>query len=144
MPTTLKSVLSLDVGSTRIGVSVASFNARLARPLTTVLNDEKIFDRLLQIIEEEGVRLLVIGYPRGLAGQITEQTKIVESFGKQCQSRLHIPVVYQDESVTSITAEAELKQHRKSYPKERIDAIAATIILEDYLNDHMPLEGDNA
>lgn len=141
MPTTLKSVLALDVGSQRIGVSVASFSARLARPLTTLVHDDKIFDQLWQIIEEEGVSLLVIGYPRGLAGQTTDQTKAVEAFAKECKARLRRPIAFQDESVTSIKAEAELNQRNKPYQKERIDAVAATIILEDYLGEHSKIEG---
>jgi putative Holliday junction resolvase len=58
------SILALDVGERRIGVAIASLEARLARPLTTLLHDDGLLAGLEKIIAEENVQLLVVGYPR--------------------------------------------------------------------------------
>jgi putative Holliday junction resolvase len=131
-----KTILALDVGERRIGVAVASSVARLARPLTTLRNDEKLWDELAQIVEQETVGTLVVGLPRGLEGQTTNQTETVQRFAVEAGSRLGIPVALQDEALTSVHAEAELKQRGKLTQKADIDALAATLILEDYLQEH--------
>lgn len=130
------SILSLDVGGSRIGVAAANVVARIARPLTTLTNDDDFVTQLQQRIDQESAAVLVVGLPRGLDGQHTEQTRIVESFVAQLKNHIALPVYWQDEAVTSRKAEAELKQRGGSYSKGDIDALAATYILEDFLRDH--------
>ncbi len=133
MPTTVRSVLGLDVGHKRIGVAVATLSARLPRPLITLSRDDTFFSALTNIIETEGAAMLVVGFPRGLQGQTTEQTEVTAAFADQLRQHFDLPVHFTDEAVTSITAEAELKSHGKAYAPEDIDALAATYILEDFL-----------
>jgi putative Holliday junction resolvase len=135
MPGINSSVLSLDVGAKRVGVAVASFKARLPRPLTTLLHDEAIFQALDDIVEAEGVSTLVVGYPRGMQGQQTKQTDEIEEFCTELSRHFSIPIHLQDEALTSRQAEAELEDRGKPYSKGDIDALAATYILEDYLNE---------
>lgn len=127
----MATVLALDIGERKIGVARANTVARIAEPLATLTNDEKLPEALQQIIANEQAEKLVVGLPRGMDGQATKQTQYVEDF----INNLHIalPVVFQDEAVTSIEAEKRLQKRKKPYSKEDIDAMAASVILEDYL-----------
>jgi len=137
MPQPHKSVLALDVGSKRIGVAVASLVARLPKALT-VLNyeDPDLFIELNLIIKSSEAGNLVLGYPRGLDGQHTQQTEFVEVFAAKLQGVLDIPIHFQDEAVTSQRAKEELDAAGKPYSKGDIDSLAACYILEDWLNDN--------
>jgi putative Holliday junction resolvase len=130
------SVIALDVGERRVGVAVASLAARLARPLTTLERGENFLQALTQLIDEEHVGHIVIGYPRGMQGQVTQQTEAIEAFSEDIRQHINIPISYQDEAVTSRQAEAELQARGRPYKKGDIDALAATYILEDYLTEH--------
>ena len=133
---TSSATLALDVGSKRIGLALARAETGLAQPYTTLPNDDTFLQRLKNIISSESVGTLVIGLPRGLEGQTTAQTTYVEEFAKVLQTGLlDVTLVFQDEAVTSAQAEAELQARRTSYTKEDIDALSATYILEDYLNE---------
>jgi putative Holliday junction resolvase len=140
MRITHSSILSLDVGTKRIGVAVASLSARLARPLTTLTNDDAFYDSLASIIAQELVGALVVGYPRGLQGQSTAQTATIEAFAESLKSQYDMPVYFQDEALTSHMAEKELELRGKPYMKGDVDALAATYILEDFLNEHANLQ----
>jgi putative Holliday junction resolvase len=128
----------LDVGDRRVGVAVASLAARLPRPLTTLLRDDdkNFFQELQTVIKAENVEALVVGFPRGQAGQPTAQTGTIEAFADELRRHCGLPVHFQDESVTSKQAEAELEARGKTYQRGDIDALAATYILEDFLAGH--------
>lgn len=133
MRTTVNSVLALDVGTVRIGVSVASLAARIPRPLVTLPNDEKFTEQLQRLIENEKVGMLVVGLPRGLDGQETLQTQLVRDFTAHLQKEIAIACQFQDEALSSTRAKQELESRGKLYQKGDVDALAATFILEDYL-----------
>ncbi len=127
-----KTVMALDYGDKRVGVAIASIIARIANPLTTLDNNEELLSNIDRLIIEYNVDLVVVGYPRGMDGQITAQTKIVDKFIERLtQSGLRVVTV--DESLTSVQAEAELAQSKRPFEKGQVDALAATYILEDYL-----------
>ena len=129
------TILALDVGEARIGMALVHPIARLPQPHGALPNNSEIFDRLHEICTTEGVVRIVVGLPRGMQGQETAQTAAVRSFGDQLSTRLSLPIVWQDEAVTSVKAEAELKARRKPYQKEDVDALAAVYILEDYIHE---------
>jgi len=140
MPKLLKSVLALDVGSKRVGVAVASAQARLPRPLTTLDAEENtLLSNLEDIIKTEDVGRLVVGLPRGLAGQHTAQTEFTLRLKETLQAHFDLPIDMQDEALTSKRAEEELQTRGKPYQKGDIDALAATYILEDWLSAHEEL-----
>lgn len=132
----INNVLALDVGQVRIGVAIASAVAKIPRPLKTIQNSPQIFQDINEIIAQEDVQVVVIGLPRGLDGQVTEQTKITEAFIEKLQENIEIKIYTQDEALTSKKAEEELKAQGKPYAKEDIDAIAAAIILDDFLREN--------
>jgi len=130
------SVLALDVGGRRIGVAIAHAVARIAHPLTTIDAGETAQNIILDLINRESVIALCVGLPRGLDGQETQQTAAIKQFVGALQKAVTIPVYLQDEAVTSRQAEAELQARGKPYAKGDIDALAATYILEDFLQEH--------
>lgn len=127
------SILALDVGHKRIGVAIADAIARLPRPLTTINVDDDVLKTIADLAAEHNANELVVGLPRGLNGQSTEQTKYSEEFVRRLKLKTGLLVHMQDEAVTSAQAEEELRERGKPYAKGDIDALAATYILEDFL-----------
>jgi len=131
------TILALDIGAARIGVALANRVARLASPYKTIDVRDSSLEQLRQICSQEQVDLLVIGLPRGLNGQETQQTVAARTYGEKLAADLNLPVAWQDEAVTSVQAEQELIKRGKPYQKGDIDALAATYILEDYLHENV-------
>ncbi len=136
-----KAVLALDVGEKRIGVAVAALSVGLPRPLPTLPRAEEsvLLPKLAAIIEEEGVSHLVVGWPRGLSGQSTQQTKSVEQFAEMIKAHFRLPLYLQDEALSSQRAEQELNRRSRPYKRQDIDALAAGYILDDWLMEHTEL-----
>lgn len=131
------TILALDVGAQRIGVATANVIARIASPLVTIPNNESIAKTIQRLIAENDVEMLVIGLPRGLDGQETAQTRTVRDFVSSLQQTIgDFPMQFQDEALTSRKAEEELEARGKPYQKGDIDALAATYILDDYLQEN--------
>jgi putative Holliday junction resolvase len=131
----LTSLLALDVGEKRIGVAIADPSVRIAVSYNTLAVDGSEHVALKQIVAQERVSVIVVGYPRNQAGEMTAQTRYVEQFADTLRD-LGPEIVFQDESVTSIQAEKLLVAQKKPYTKADIDALAASIILQDYLERH--------
>lgn len=127
-----RSLVCLDVGEKRIGVAVADTAVRIAVPFTTLLVDGTEIEAINEILIKENADTLVIGYPRNQLGESTAQTSYVEQFAQKLEDSV-ATIVFQDESLTSVMAEDQLKAHKKPYNKADIDAQAAAIILQDYL-----------
>ena len=132
------TVLALDVGAKRIGVALARHDVPMAKPLTTLAHTDTIFTDIAGLIQESHATVVVVGYPRGLEGQATEQTKTIEAFVEELKSHVDTRIEWQDETLTSVKAEAELAARHKGgmYNKSDVDALAATYILEDYITEH--------
>lgn len=133
MQITPKSILALDVGQVRIGIALASHAAGIASPLATLANNDAFVETLQELVAAHNVDTLVVGLPRGLEGQDTEQTAYVQAFAKNLQSVTGLEAVWQDEALTSMKAEEELRNRGVAYTKEDVDALSATYILGDYL-----------
>lgn len=130
----MASIVSLDVGTKRIGVAAADTIVPIAVPIATVDVDGHEVERILDIAKNKGADTIVVGYPRNQAGEATAQTGYAEAFATRLKGSLQ--VVFQDESLTSVMAEDRLKADGKPYSKADIDAMAAAIILQDYLESH--------
>lgn len=127
------NILVLDVGGKRIGMAVGDSEIKIPRILPTIEVTNNVFEVIGDVITYEGVDAIVVGYPRNLSGDTTQQTKVIEAFTADLQNHIDIPVTYQDESLTSVRAEELLRARNKPYTKADIDAEAAAIILSDYL-----------
>ena len=128
-----KTYLALDVGEKRIGVAVGDDAVRIAVPFDTLeVGDGKEVERIARMVIDEDVATIVVGYPRNQSGEATAQTAYVEDFAAKLKD-ISPNIVFQDESLTSVLAEQQLKSHKRPYTKGDIDAQAAAIILQDYL-----------
>jgi putative Holliday junction resolvase len=130
-----QTIVSLDVGEKRIGVAVADDGVLIAVPYTTIeVNGDEI-TAIADIVIKQSASTLVVGYPRNQQGEATAQTDYVEKFAKLLED-LGPKIVFQDESLTSVLAEQRLIDQKRPYTKGDIDAQAASIILQDYLEAH--------
>lgn len=126
-------LLGLDVGERRIGVSVGDNIGRLASPLATLDVDGLEILRLQRLMLEHDATGFVVGLPRNMSGEATAQTALVKDFVVRRLNGFELPVHYQDESLTSVKAEQELQKRGKPFGKGDVDALAATYILDDYM-----------
>lgn len=125
--------LGVDVGGQRVGLAVGDSIGRIAQPLKTIVVNGGELPALQSTVSELDVTDLVVGRPRNQAGEQTAQTQSVEEFARSYLQPLGLPLHWQDESITSVLAEERLKSRKKPYAKGDIDAEAASIILQDYL-----------
>ena len=133
-------ILAFDFGTRRIGVAVGEMMLGSARPLTTIAvaaNDLRFAAIAKLIADWRPVRLLV-GLPLGLDGQEHEMTARCRRFAHQLEGRYGLPVELVDERLTSAAADEELRGQGHDWRARRqaVDAAAATLILQDYLNRH--------
>lgn len=130
-----KTILALDVGEKRIGVAKAVAPVKIAVPVTTLVVDGTELHQLEKIIASENAEVIVVGYPRNQSGEATAQTVYAEAFAASIESFVS-SIQFQDESLTSVMAEDQLKSDGRPYEKADIDARAAVLILQDYLEAH--------
>lgn len=128
------NLLALDVGEKRVGVALARADVRVPVVLETLERQASDFwQKLASVIKQHDIEEVVIGLPRGLDGQETAQTAHVQAFAREFASKFSQPFIYQDEALTSVQAENILSAGGKQYAKTDIDALAASLILSDYL-----------
>jgi len=135
MSDNIQFYLALDIGDKRIGVAMANSIARIASPLTTLQVNETIDEQIIALIKQNLINELIVGLPRGLDGQETEQTKKIRDFVDNFKSKTEIPIHLIDEAGTSLKAKEELALRKKGFIKEDVDSLAASYILEDFLSE---------
>lgn len=130
----IKPCMALDIGEVRIGIATNPADVRIAQPRGVIANDEKIMESIKKRVDTEQPAVLVIGLPRGMQGQETDQTKYVREFVETLKTTISIPIELQDEALTSVKAEQQLDALGRPYERGDIDALAASFILQDYLD----------
>ena len=140
-------VLGIDVGNKRIGLAISDVSRTLARPLGTlaVKGDDAGVDQVAAEIarlgrEEDGLTAIVVGLPVRLDGSPNDQTPRVRAFIDALKARTTLPIVAADERLTSREAESLLAHRTRDWRerKARLDAAAAAVILQDYLEAREP------
>ena len=137
-------VVGLDIGDKRIGVAISDLTRTLARPVG-VLRPSGLDVDALDVVaheiarlaaEDDGVSGIVVGLPRRLDGSPTDMTPRVEQFARRLESKTSLPVALQDERLSSWEAESRLALRDKDWRsrKAKLDAAAAAVILQDYLD----------
>ena len=140
--------VGVDYGRKRVGLAISDATAFLARPwqvvkisnaapeATAVLIAE-LFSRLLS--EDDGLDGIVVGLPRRLDGSDNDQTQDVRAFAEHLRDLTGISVQLVDERLTSVEAEAQLATREKDWKKrkQQIDAVAAAIVLQDFLDSRV-------
>lgn len=150
--------LGIDYGRRRIGLALSDTTGMLARPWKTLTgggDSAGVAARLAAEIssllaEEDGLSAVVVGYPRRLNGEPTDQTPIVERLVARLRDAVALPIVLQDERLSSREAESLLARSEKDWRKRKplLDAASAAVILQDYLDGQARLaparpEGDD-
>jgi len=146
-------ILALDYGRTKIGLALAGMHARIAEPLDTLarVNRNEDMRRLRELVRDRGVKRIIVGLPLRLDGSRGEMAEEVERFAQRVRKQIGLPVELVDERLTSWQAEQMLEQEfgrrithretprgrkklaRASDGKYTVDAIAAVVILREYL-----------
>jgi putative Holliday junction resolvase len=136
--------LGIDYGQRRIGLALSDPTGLLARPWKTIRREggtAQVAARLAEEIaallsEDDGLGAVVIGWPRRLNGEPTDQTAAVSAVVDRLRSLVSIPLMTQDERLSSREAESLLARREKDWRKRKllIDATAAAVILQDYLD----------
>ena len=137
-------IVGLDVGERRIGVAISDLTGMLARPLGVVQISGLSVDALKRTsdeiarlaAEEDGVAAVVVGLPRRLDGTPNDMTPKVQAFASKLGERTSLPVHLQDERLSSVEAESRLARKERDWRarKAQIDAAAAAIVLQDFLD----------
>jgi putative Holliday junction resolvase len=137
-------VLGIDIGERRIGIAISDASRTLARPLTTVVVNgaDEAVARIAAVIErlsseEDGLATVVVGLPLRLDGSPTGATPRVLAFIEALKARTTLTIAMEDERLTSQEAERRLAVRERDWRrrKQKLDAAAAAVILQDYL-DH--------
>ena len=130
--------LAIDHGSKRIGLALSDPMKIIAKPYKTITynNLVDLYNLLIEIIKEEDVECIVLGLPLGMKGQETTQTKHVLEFKEKLKLKIQIPIILQDERLSSLSAEKSLIQQKvkTGHNKSHIDKTAAAIFLQQYLD----------
>ncbi len=140
-------ILAVDPGSKRIGVAVSDELGLLARPLTTILTRGRNVDAttIAALVAEQQAGRVVVGLPLPLHGATGLQAEKVRKFGTYLAAQLAVPVEYWDERFTSVEAARLLRRAGVPFRKQRdqIDATAAAVLLQSYLDAHTPRWGES-
>jgi putative Holliday junction resolvase len=148
-------ILALDYGRARIGLAIADAETALAQPLGALvrINRNEDMRRLRELIREHGVKQIVVGLPLRLDGTRGDMAHEAARFGQRVHKQLGLPVEMVDERLTSWEAERLLEEHqgrtihtaaskkrKKENEKPGVDAIAAALILKEYLDRRQPAQ----
>lgn len=138
-------VLGIDYGARRIGLALSDATATLASPWRLIERPASSQDTLTLLLREirqlidsdDGLGAVVMGWPRRLDGSPSHQTGDVEGLARALEQQLEIPVILQDERLSSHEADARLATRERDWRrrKKKLDAAAAAIVLQDYLDE---------
>ena len=134
----MNRILGIDYGDVRVGLALSDLTCTIARPFKTLnYNDmDHLLSQLFQISEENKVNKIVVGIPYNMKGDDTKQTTKVRDFIFILEQKIGYKVDLIDERLTSSEAEKFLHQMniKTGFNKDKIDKIAASIILQEYLD----------
>jgi putative Holliday junction resolvase len=131
-----RKLLGLDVGTVRIGVALADGSLKIAIPHGVIAVDGNELEEISRLVAGNDIDTIVVGYPRNQSGEVTAQTAQVEAFAENLKA-LTERLVFHDESLSSVRAEERLAARGTTFKKEEVDAEAAAIILQDYMEQNI-------
>ena len=129
--------LGIDFGTKRVGLALSDRSNIIASPYRTLnyVSEKDLIAQLETVVSENDIEILVLGLPINMKGEDTVQTKKVRNF-KEILSTLQIPIVFEDERLSSVSAinSLMLQNVKTGHNKPEIDKTAAAIILQQYLD----------
>jgi putative holliday junction resolvase len=134
--------MALDVGGRRIGVALSDTTRVLASPLTTLRAEprERVLSEIAALVQRHEVVEVVVGLPLTLSGEVGPQAHTIQLFVERLKSVLTAPIHMFDERLTTVAAERMMLDlgMKPEQRKARIDEVAASIILQDFLDSTRP------
>src|SRR3989338_2040471 len=134
------TVLGFDYGTQSTGVAIGQTTTHTARPLTALKsqNGAPNWPKIEKLIQNWNPNALIVGIPLNMDGSTQPITQSVKEFSQELQRRFNLPVHEIDERLTTIEARHQIFEEKgyKGLSKSAIDAAAATIIVENWLNTH--------
>ncbi|MFR3787548.1 Holliday junction resolvase RuvX [Agathobaculum desmolans] len=131
-------ILGIDYGDARTGLSISDPSGFLAGSPSVIRewNYDKLVEKLLAFIRENRIEEIVLGHPKNMDGTIGERAKKCEALADTLRAQTGLPVVLWDERRTTVAAHDILHRSGKKEKKHRenVDAVAATLILQGYLD----------
>lgn len=131
-------IMALDIGDRRIGVALSDPGQMLARGLQVIRCRSREADMALiaSLAKEHEVEKIIVGYPRQLDGTVGEQARKVEAYATELQKVLQTPIVLWDERLSTARAQKAMIEAgtKRRERRTRLDAVAAAVILQDYLD----------
>ena len=135
-------VMALDVGGRRIGVALSDPTRVLASPLTTLRAEprDRAISEIAALARRHEVVEVVVGLPLTLSGEVGPQAQVIQQFAELLKAALTAPVHLFDERLTTVAAERMMLDlgMKPEQRKARIDEVAASIILQDFLDSTRP------
>lgn len=133
-------IISVDLGKARTGLAVSDKTGFLASPLMMIeeKSEKKRLEKVAQAVVDNKAELVVVGLPKNMDGSEGDSAKSAREFASQLTEITGIKTVMQDERGTTITAHTYLSNRdvRGKKRKAQVDIVAASIILQDYLDSH--------
>lgn len=131
--------LGLDLGSRTLGIATSDKSGMIATSYKIIRHNEeydKLIDEVCKIVEVENIESIVLGFPKNMNNTIGPKGKLSIEFKEKLEKKLNIPIYLQDERLTTKQAEDVLIANNTSRKKRKkvIDALAATIILQSFLD----------
>ena len=134
----MKRIIGIDYGEVRVGISLSDLTQTIAKPFRTISykNLDDLLTQLKEIIIANEVDKLVVGIPYNMKGEDTKQTLKVKEFISFLESNLSYDIALIDERLSSIEAEKTMHKMniKTGHNKSDIDKIAASVILQEYLD----------
>ena len=129
----VKTILGLDLGEKRVGAAI-SHSGILAQSIDTIeyKSEKELLIKLNNLIQKNKIELMVIGLPISFSRIKNQQVKKIEKIIKKIKHVINIPIILEDETLTSKIAKDNLSHQKKK--KQDIDAESARIILQSYLD----------
>ena len=132
-------ILGLDIGDVRTGVAISDELGIAAHPLRTIRRRSRkaVLAELQELVTAHNVERIVVGLPLQLDGETGTQAKKVKQFAEKLKQQVNLPIVFWDESFTTVEAAQILRGSKKRRKKRKqvIDQVAAVLILEGYLEE---------
>ena len=134
-------VIGLDLGTKRIGVAVSDESGRIALPTATLSGDRpacEIIADILNLADQHGAVRIVIGMPTSLSGEAGPAAQKAAQFARALAAETDLQVITWDERLTTALAEKTMisANVRRRQRRQKIDKVAATLILQNYLDAH--------
>lgn len=131
-------IMSIDYGDVRTGIAISDIRGILASPLCVIKESyqPKLVDKIIELINENKIEKIVIGFPRNMDGSYGYRCDDCKSLGQAIGEKINIDIEFEDERLTTVMAHNILSDNnvRGAKRKQTVDAVSAVMILQSYLD----------